>query len=112
MLFFIAFETKTISTFTLHNIFFSKVILFNDVITIFSWTPLDLSVVICELFAMPLQVLFFEIDFGVLTFIVLNVFYAFWKILQKERVWHHDIAFLLNTFGKDALCTLCPYFLL
>jgi len=99
------------ATFTLNNIFLCEVILLNDVITILGWTPLDLPVMISELFAMPLQVLLFEIEFGHLAFLICDVLHTFRKIFQKERVGHHDIASLLNTFGKDACGALCSYLL-
>jgi len=105
MLFFHAFETKAIVTFALNNIFLSKVILFNNVITILGWAPLDLPVVISELFTMPEQVLLFEIEFGDITFLICDIFYSFWEMLEEERVWNNDITLCLDTFGKDACCS-------
>jgi hypothetical protein len=53
MFFFHTFETKAVTALTLNDIFLSKVILFDDVVTVLLWTPLDLPVMICELLAMP-----------------------------------------------------------
>lgn len=106
MLFFRTFETKAVTAFTLNNIFLSKVILFHDVIARLGGTPPRFPVAVSKLFAVPSAILGFEIDLLYFTFIICDVLQTFRKKLQKERVRHHDIASLLNTFGKDACCSL------
>ena len=108
VLLFPAFEAKAVTTFALNNIFFSKVVLLDDELAVLGRTPLYRPVVVCELFAVPLQVLRFEIKFRNFTFIICDVLQTLRKMFQKERVRHHDIASLLNTFGKDASCSLRP----
>ena len=71
VLFLSTFKAKACATITLHCILVSKVWSFNNVTALDVWTPLDIFVVICKLFTMPLNILLLILIFKCFAFWVL-----------------------------------------
>ena len=100
--FFETLEAKVVTALALDDIFLCKIIFLDNVVTIFGGAPLDLSIVVRELFTMPRQILFSEIELCGFTFFIGDIFLSFRKRLQEKAMWYHYIAFMLNALGKDA----------
>lgn len=103
MMLVIAQKAKLACTFTNHFIFGGEVGFVNDIFTIGFWTPPDIFIEFCELFAVPFVISLIIIDSIVRIF---NVF----QILKEFRMRNHNITPELRALGKHTNSTLASNF--